>query len=78
MDADRPSRRRHIYAGMLRGICVHGETVQLREAEIAVLAREYFAVNGPTAWRRQHVFVRRTVEIGKLRLTSYAKHRETY
>jgi hypothetical protein len=78
MDADRPSGCRHVHPGMLRCIRVHGEAVQVRKAVIAVLSSEQFTVNGPTGWHRQHVFMRRTIEIAKLRLTSYAKHRRIY
>jgi hypothetical protein len=74
MQADRSSGRRHIHPWVLYRIRIHREPVQPRKSIVAVLARKHFAVGGPTARRRQHVFMRRAVDHAKLDLASYATH----
>src|ERR1700722_9136463 len=74
MHPDRSSGGRHVHPWMLYRIGIHSEPVKSRKSIVAVFSCQDFAVGRPTAWRRQHVFMRRAIDLGELRLTSYATH----
>src|ERR1035441_4990738 len=50
---------------MLRGVCVNRHPVSLREGNVAVLAREHFAIYRPATGRGFHVKVSRSFHFRK-------------